>query len=486
MKRIAGGVLIFLAFVFSGHTLFETTLHEQGCYYEGISVIPSGNGGWLVSGAYNCDGIPAAWKSCLVGIDAAGDTLAVSRDNPYNGIMRRTSDGNLIFAGGNHAGFVYDTAKIFKVDSAGNILWEKSVFAGYCHHLLTDILPLENGFLVLGNYAQGSCNSPVYDSYVARFDDSGNLSWRYDVGGAGNDQLHVVKLTNDRNIAAFGWTENKSSVDDADYFLIKLDTNGNKIWSQTFGDAQDNYGYGMDVTQDNGFILNGHSSTMDVMRIDANGNLMWSKLLTETCGGRYFKAYASQDGGYVFLGMEKTASQSCRSTLIKTNSNGEIFWKKNFAGTLRECAEGTQGELSLTGYKSYLPQLYIVGFDSIALPKEIHAVQMEFFQPEVYPLLFSHDTILGLATGNALETREQDKRLVVYPNPSSGTVHLAFENTEKEAYALEMFNGSGKRVMNILSADERISVDCSMLPKGMYSYRLSGSGKNYYGKILMQ
>ncbi len=486
MKRVLWGALILLSVVFSSYTLFEKSVGEQGCYYEGVSAIPFENGYRLVSGAYNCDGSPSAWKSCLVTLDALGDTVSILKDLPYNGIMRSRPDGNLIFAGGNHAGFVYDTARIFKVDLAGGLLWKKNLFENYCHHLLADILPLGNGFLVLGNYAQSSCTSPVYNSYVAKLDAEGEVIWKYDVNEAGNDQLHVVRLTKDNNIAAFGWTENKSSADDADYLLLKLDSNGNKMWLKTFGDEQDNYGYGMDVTQDNGFILNGHSSTMDVMRLDANGNLVWSKILTETCGGRYFKAYASVDGGFVFLGMEKSSSQPCKSALIKINSSGEIFWKKNFTGVLRECVEDAQGKFTLTGYKSYLPQLYVVGFDTIALPKESHLEEVEFLQPELHPVLSNQDSRIDLATGNELENPNQDKRLVVYPNPSAGNVHLDFENKKNEKYALVIFDGSGKIVANVFSTAEKITVDCAMLPKGMYSYKLSGSEKTFYGKFLTQ
>ena len=479
MRTILRGVLMLLSVALCSYKLFETTVGESGCYDEGISVIPAAGGGWLVSGAYNCEGSAAAWKSYLVRLDAQGDTLSIQRDLPFNGIMKQTSDGNLIFAGGNHAGFTYDTAMIFKTTFSGELIWKKNIFGSYCAHQLTDILPLADGFLITGNYAQSSCTSPVYDCYIAKLDTNGNLLWNYDVKNAGNDQLHAVRITKDNKIAAFGWTENKTTSDDADYLLVKLDENGNELWLKTFGDNNDNFGYGMDITPDNGFILNGHSATMDVMRLDEDGKLLWSNFFTETCGGRYFKALASTDGGFVFTGSEQGANGQCTAALIKTTGSGKICWKKNFKGVLRDVIENNPGSFTLTGYQAYLPQLYVAGFDTTTLSKAERMESAETFTN-------SSELFSTAETPTGSETVKPESIHRAYPNPAENFVTIEFENPRHDTYHLEIFDASGKTVVNELLQTERATVNGTSMAKGLYAYRLAGGANIFYGKILFQ
>lgn len=481
MRKILWSVPILFSLLLSSYTLFEFTHGSPGCYHEGISVLPAENGGWLVSGAYNCEGNSSGWKSSLVKLDAQGDTLSIKKDLPYNGIMKATTDGSLVFAGGNHAGFAYDTAMVFKTTFSGDMLWKKKLFPAYCHHMLTDILPVADGFLVTGIYAQASCSSPVYDSYVAKLDTAGEFLWKYEVTEAGNDQLHVVRTMPDGSIAVFGWSEKKSSSDDSDYLLIKLDADGNKLFSKTYGDERDNYGYGMDVTPDNGFILNGHTSTMDVMRVDAEGKVLWSKSLAETCGGRYFKAYCSEDGGYVFLGMEK--GEQCKTALIKTTAQGDIFWKKNFTGVLRTANESSNGRFVLTGYRAYLPKLYAVVFDTISIPEPVQQLDLSehdiFARPEIEE---EEDTLLS----GGLFAPAEMQAPIAYPNPSASLMNIEFQNDSHVAYRLEVFDASGRLVLRDATKANRFVLTGRLTGKGMHTYRLSGEGKVFLGKILFQ
>ena len=43
-------------------------------------------------------------------------------------------------------------------------------------------------------------------------------------------------------------------------WLIKMDSNGSTEWTKTFGDSNNDYGFGIAITSDNGFILTGSTS----------------------------------------------------------------------------------------------------------------------------------------------------------------------------------------------------------------------------------
>ena len=43
-------------------------------------------------------------------------------------------------------------------------------------------------------------------------------------------------------------------------WLIKMDSNGSTEWTKTFGNSNNDYGFGIAITSDNGFILTGSTS----------------------------------------------------------------------------------------------------------------------------------------------------------------------------------------------------------------------------------
>ena len=60
--------------------------------------------------------------------------------------------------------------------------------------------------------------------------------------------------------------------------------------------AFNDFGYGMDITPDNGFILVGYSDSIKAIKTDSLGNIEWQKTLGPRCGGIYFKAISQRLG----------------------------------------------------------------------------------------------------------------------------------------------------------------------------------------------
>ena len=75
-----------------------------------------------------------------------------------------------------------------------------------------------------------------------------------------------------------------------DYWIVKLDANGNIVWQKSLGGSADD-AYSIQQTTDGGFIVagfrsndgdvSGNHGTNDywVVKLDANGNIVWQKSL---------------------------------------------------------------------------------------------------------------------------------------------------------------------------------------------------------------
>ena len=117
--------------------------------------------------------------------------------------------------------------------------------------------------------------------------------WNKTFGGADNDWVDSVQLTADGGYILAGFTESYGA-GDADAWLVKTDSNGNKVWDRTFGGADVDYAHSVQQTADGGYILAGSTKSYGagggdawLVKTDSRGNKEWGR----TFGG------ADADGG---------------------------------------------------------------------------------------------------------------------------------------------------------------------------------------------
>jgi hypothetical protein len=96
---------------------------------------------------------------------------------------------------------------------------------------------------------------------------------------------------------------------DFDVWLIKVDEQGNEVWSQVYGTSVVDYCYSIDITSDGDFILGGLTNAtangdFDVfaMKVSDTGDEVWTKNVG--LDGNEYSTWTEQtgDGGYIFAG----------------------------------------------------------------------------------------------------------------------------------------------------------------------------------------
>lgn len=142
---------------------------------------------------------------------------------------------------------------------------------------------------------------------------------------------------------------------DFDIFVLKLDLNGNKVWTKTFGGANGALGYAIIQTQDGGYAVTGisYSNSGDfnglrkgeaytyLLKLNSSGEKQWIK----SFGGSKVEIgnsiVPSQDGGYVITGITTSNDGDFNGMnkgtgnvfVIKTSSTGQKEWVKTFGGS---------------------------------------------------------------------------------------------------------------------------------------------------------
>ena len=136
-------------------------------------------------------------------------------------------------------------------------------------------------------------------------------------------------LTSDGGYLFFGNSESPASGDKSqgnqgiDYWVVKVDANGNKIWDKTFGGSGDEYGKTLLPTNDSGYLLIGHSNSgisgnktqaskggydFWVVKIDANGTKVWDKPYGGTGNEYAGSAMSMNDGSYLLAGYSSSGA----------------------------------------------------------------------------------------------------------------------------------------------------------------------------------
>lgn len=158
-----------------------------------------------------------------------------------------TSDGGIaivgyIFIGGEGAGGT--DMWITKIDANGNQQWENNFGGIYYDYAFDAVEHINGGFVLCGrsnsNDGDAAGNIGDIDGFMVRVNDGGNKIWSKQFGGTSRDEFKSVTTDSQGNIYAGGYSQS-SNIDlpgnfgFTDWFLMKVDSLGNRIWGKNFG-----------------------------------------------------------------------------------------------------------------------------------------------------------------------------------------------------------------------------------------------------------
>ncbi|QHV97801.1 PKD domain-containing protein [Spirosoma endbachense] len=272
-------------------------------------------------------------------------------------------------------------------------VWDKAFGGDRSEVLYSMLATSDGGFLLGGSSLSGQeedksePNRGLYDYWVVKIDGSGNKVWDKTFGGTKEDYLRSIVATSDGGFllggdSVSGQTGSKSdpNIGDSDYWVMKIDRNGTKVWDKTFGGSNTDYLYSMVATSDGGFLLGGASGSDQggnksdpnrgnfdswVVKVDGNGTKVWDKTFGGS-GSDYLRSMvATSDGGFLLGGYSGSGQTGNKSDpnrggydywVVKINGSGGKVWDKTFGGTdldqIYSMAATSDGGFLLGGYSN--------------------------------------------------------------------------------------------------------------------------------------
>lgn len=222
-------------------------------------------------------------------------------------------------------------------------------------------------------------------------------------GGSGNDSAACVQQTSDGGYIICGST-NSFGVGDFDVYVIKMSASGVKSWAKTFGGAAADYGNDIKSTSDGGYIITGSSKNFNsgvervyLLKLDVNGDLIWSETLGESISGKGNSVIETSDGGYAVTGSSINSDGMKVIYLLKTTNDGTGVFEMHFPfeGAGHSILESFEGGFVLNG---------IVSGSANSVSKNI-LIKTDEFGNNLWSRTYGNDNYFFNAT-NVIQSRD--------------------------------------------------------------------------------
>ncbi|QCK13295.1 T9SS type A sorting domain-containing protein [Mangrovivirga cuniculi] len=306
---------------------------------------------------------------------------------------------NFILNGGNKTSKKYDKTYtdgwVVKRDKNGNKLWDKS-YGGNRQDQLTDAIAIPSGGALLFGYSISKSNTGnktapnqgSYDYWLIRIDNDGNIIWQKSYGGRKADFGTSIVESADGNYFLAGYSQSSIEGDKSekpkggyDYWIIKIDPYGKKIWDRTIGGNDHDYVSKIIGNATGGCTITGSSfssASSDksepaingyddwVVRLDFKGNVLWENTIQSLNNFNYNSSIAELNGdiyllsaGIGTIGYDKTVENARKWDLWMIQldgSNGNSKMQKLYGGITEEFASdiivSSDNNLLIKGYSS--------------------------------------------------------------------------------------------------------------------------------------
>ncbi|HLG36193.1 MAG TPA: SprB repeat-containing protein, partial [Bacteroidia bacterium] len=297
----------------------------------GYSIRQTTDGGYIVAGSsQSVDGDVIMqignFDFWIIKLDAAGNILwqksLGGTEWDWTRSIRQTTDGGYIIAGNtysnngnvngwhpgyNSSGGILPDGWLVKIDSAGNLQWQKCLGGSHIDELRCVRQTADGGYIVAGNTGSDDGDvtgwhpgyalfdsAHIADKWVVKLDSNGNIQWQKCLGGSRTDGGASVYQTTDGGYIVQGRTgsndgdvigihQDSLNFSD-DSWLVKLSATGAIEWQKCLGGSVNDWGSTVLQTNDYGFIAAGMTYSNDYDVSGNHGNLdAWVVKLSPAC-----------------------------------------------------------------------------------------------------------------------------------------------------------------------------------------------------------
>jgi len=229
------------------------------------------------------------------------------------------------------------TATVLPSTLLAQITFERAIEGDFDDYGFSVQQTLEGGYVLAGQTE--SFGGAWMDACLIKTDSVGETLWVRIYGDGGWDRAHSVQQTSDSSFIITGWKDIGGGWG-LDIWLIKTDPSGDTLWTGISEVGNDDWGFSVQETEDNGYIIGGGGAGgMRLAKTDSVGTFDWIRVYGDVASEEGNCAQQTSDGGYVIVGWTESFGAGAEDVyLVRTDSVGDTVWTRTYGGT--ECERG--------------------------------------------------------------------------------------------------------------------------------------------------
>jgi uncharacterized delta-60 repeat protein len=314
------------------------------------SIQQTADGGYIVAGYTTSFGAGGA-DFYVVKTNPLGDTLWTRTyggdrgDYAYS--VQQTTDGGYVVTGYTESfGAGYEDSYLVKTNSQGDTLWT-GIYGGNSNDGARSVQETADGGYIMAGYTQ-SFGAGGYDFYIVKTNSQGDTLWTRTYGGSGDDEAQSVQQTADGGYVMAGYTRSfgGGTPTYANFYLVKTNSQGDTLWTHTYGGNNDDLTFSAQQTADGGYIAVGITTSFGVgyqdfylVKTNNQGDTLWTR--TYGGSGHDVASFVQQtaDGGYIVAGITTSFGAGWDDFyLVKANPLGDLLWMHTYGGSSSDLA----------------------------------------------------------------------------------------------------------------------------------------------------
>jgi hypothetical protein len=188
----------------------------------------------------------------------------------------------------------------------------------------------DGNYIVLGGTT--SFGAGGNDIWLLKVDQEGDTLWTKTYGDLASDWASWMEETSDGGYIIIGGTKSFGAGEN-DIWLIKTDSNGNILWTHTYGGEEEDWASFVGQTVDSGYIIIGETESFGpcnegniwVIKTDSAGDTLLTHYYGDTLYNNLDCANKNRWGGYIMVGAIWSVSDEHYS-MIEVDYNGYEMW----------------------------------------------------------------------------------------------------------------------------------------------------------------
>ena len=197
------------------------------------------------------------------------------------------------------------------------------------------------------------------DVLLIKTNSTGDTIWSKTYGGTESEYSTNVITTSDGNILIAGKTESFGAGTFGDIYLIKVNTNGDTLWTRNYPDQDQEVPFHLMETQNGEYLVTGTNEDnsqyreLYLLKVDLNGTQVWNKKIGPPTWKWGFSTIELSNGNLLTCGQHSETGYS-QVLLVKTDNLGNVIWEKEFGeSNLSEqgnsIKQNSDGSFNITG-----------------------------------------------------------------------------------------------------------------------------------------